>query len=208
LEGNDGIAILVEAPGADAAIAAARDLRADILLVEHALLPHLPVTPSLAERASPARVLVMLNSPDKAAIIEAFRSEAHGVVVRTSSPEALDHSIRSTVNGNYWPPEDAVRGLVEAFRESLRQENNIPSPAGYRLTRRELDIIAKIVRGRSNREVSEEFAISERTVKHHLTNIFEKLGVTSRLQLALFAVSHRLTDGQSALFLPASDAGN
>jgi len=55
-----------------------------------------------------------------------------------------------------------------------------------------VDIITKIASGRSNKEVGEEFAISERTVKHHLTNIFGKVGVSSRLQLALFAVNQHL----------------
>jgi two-component system nitrate/nitrite response regulator NarL len=194
LKGTDDIVILAEATTANAAIDATRQHVADIMLVEHALLSDPPMAPSLAERASPARVLVMLDSADRASIIEAFRSGADGVVLRTSSPETLSHGIRSTVNGSYWPAEDVVQSLVEALRESVLQSNNAPLPASYRLTRRELDIIAKIVRGRSNREVSVEFSISERTVKHHLTNIFDKLGVTSRLQLALFAVSHRLTE--------------
>lgn len=81
---------------------------------------------------------------------------------------------------------------MEALRAVRSDGNGASSPKDYGLTRRELDIITKIASGQSNKEVGEEFSISERTVKHHLTNIFNKVGVTSRLQLALFAVSHNL----------------
>jgi two-component system nitrate/nitrite response regulator NarL len=96
------------------------------------------------------------------------------------------------MDGQYWLERNSVGVLVEALRESLAHGNITRSPKDYGLTRRELDIITKIVSGHSNKEVGEEFAISERTVKHHLTNIFDKVGVSSRLQLALFAVNQRL----------------
>lgn len=60
----------------------------------------------------------------------------------------------------------------------------------YGLTPRELDVVAKVACSRSNKEIGQEFSISERTVKHHLTNIFVKLGVSSRLELAMFVVNH------------------
>jgi DNA-binding CsgD family transcriptional regulator len=66
------------------------------------------------------------------------------------------------------------------------------SPKSFGLTHREREIIAKITAGLSNKEVGQAFSISERTVKHHLTNIFNKVGVSNRLALALFAVNHHL----------------
>jgi len=65
-------------------------------------------------------------------------------------------------------------------------------PNGYGLTPRELDIIGTIVDGCSNKDVGKTFSITERTVKHHLSNIYQKLGVSSRLELAIFALSHNL----------------
>jgi DNA-binding NarL/FixJ family response regulator len=97
--------------------------------------------------------------------------------------------------GQYWLESESLGVLVEALRDSLEHGNGARSPKDYGLTRREVDIITKIASGRSNKEVGEEFAISERTVKHHLTNIFGKVGVSSRLQLALFAVNQHFTNG-------------
>jgi two-component system, NarL family, nitrate/nitrite response regulator NarL len=82
--------------------------------------------------------------------------------------------------------------LADAFHDSLTQENGAIPPKDYGLTRREMDILAQIVTGRSNREAGQEFSIGERTVKHHLTKIFNKIGVSNRVELALFAVNNRL----------------
>jgi len=68
-------------------------------------------------------------------------------------------------------------------------------PRNYGLTKREMEILATIVAGLSNKEIARKFTLSEDTVKHHLTNIFDKVGVVSRLELALFAINNHLTDG-------------
>jgi two-component system, NarL family, nitrate/nitrite response regulator NarL len=103
--------------------------------------------------------------------------------------------------GQYWLENASLGILVKVLREVLSNGNGVNASKEYGLTRRELDIIAKIVSGQSNKEVGADFSISERTVKHHLTNIFYKVGVTSRLQLALFAVTHHLNKPATALVL-------
>ena len=145
-----------------------------------------------ASQVHAVRVVVTVTAIEKADLVEAFRLGAHGVVLKRSAPPVLLKSIRSVMAGQYWLERESVGVLVEALRESLAHGNGTKSPKDYGLTRREVDIITKIASGRSNKEVGEEFAISERTVKHHLTNIFGKVGVSSRLQLALFAVNQHL----------------
>jgi DNA-binding NarL/FixJ family response regulator len=157
---------------------------------------------NLAACLAPVRSLVMLTTLEKANIVEAFRLGAHGIVLKTSSAYLLLQSIRSVIAGHYWLEREGVRILVEAVRDLLSQGNGGTSWKEYGLTPRELDIVAKIASGRSNKEVGEEFSISERTVKHHLTNIFTKVGVSSRLQLALFAVNnHIMSDHPPSLAL-------
>ncbi len=94
--------------------------------------------------------------------------------------------------GDYWLGRETVPILVNAVREFLSQGNGTISIKDHGLTPRELAITAKIACGRSNKEVGQEFRISERTVKHHLTSVFAKVGVSSRLELAMFAVNHHL----------------
>jgi DNA-binding NarL/FixJ family response regulator len=142
-----------------------------------------------SKRFPPVHVIVTIAATEKTQLIEALRLGAHGVLLKRSKQEMLLKSFRGVMAGQYWLERDTVGVLVEVLRDSLAQANGTKSPKDYGLTRREIDIITKIASGRSNKEVGEEFAISERTVKHHLTNIFGKVGVTSRLQLALFAVN-------------------
>jgi len=134
----------------------------------------------------------MLTNVDKPQILESFRLGAQGVVLKTANRNVLAESIQSVMAGQYWLDSETLRVMVHALRELLLPCNEGTPVRDYGLTPRELDIIAKIANGRSNKEVGEEFSISERTVKHHLTNIFSKVGVSSRLQLALFAVNHDL----------------
>ena len=194
LESEPGLHILGEASDAHGAVEFARRSKPDILLVDFALAQRLELrTMSDAAQELPSvRIVVTITAIEKAHLVEAFRLGAHGVVLKQSTSGVLLKSIRSVMAGQYWLESESVGVLVEALRESLAHGNGIRSPKDYGLTRREVDIITKIASGRSNKEVGEEFAISERTVKHHLTNIFGKVGVSSRLQLALFAVNQHL----------------
>ena len=194
LESEHGLHVLGEVSDAPGAVKLTCQLKPDILLLDLALprLFELQGMSKFATRLAPVRTLVMLTTIEKASIVEAFRLGAHGIVLKTSPQQVLIQSIRSVMAGHYWLESEGVGILIEALRDLLSQGNGAASTKEYGLTARELDIVAKIASGHSNKEVGEEFSISERTVKHHLTNIFTKVGVSSRLQLALFAVNHHL----------------
>jgi two-component system nitrate/nitrite response regulator NarL len=204
LEFEPGLQVIGEASDAAEAIQLVRRDKPDILLVDFALSQRFDfkAREGSANHLPPVRVVVTVSAIEKADLVEAFRFGAQGVVLKASKPHVLVKSIRSVMAGQYWLESESVGVLVEALRESLAHGNGTKSPKEYGLTRREVDIITKIASGRSNKEVGEEFAISERTVKHHLTNIFGKVGVSSRLQLALFAVNqHLMTSPGPALSL-------
>src|ERR1700733_4253637 len=194
LESEPGLRIIGEASDAHSAIQLARQTQPDILLIDFALSQRFEakaLNDSISQRPG-VRVVVTVGAIEKAHLVEAFRLGAHAVVIKQSTPGMLLKSFRSVMAGQYWLDTGSVGVLVEALRESLARGDGKQSPEDFGLTRREVDIITKIASGRSNKEVGEEFAISERTVKHHLTNIFGKVGVSSRLQLAVFAVNQRL----------------
>ena len=194
LQAKRGIHVLGEAVDAREVLNFARRYMPDVLLLDLDLLRscELHWLDEVAEPHSAPKIIAMITAVDKAQVVEAFCMGAHGIVLKSSPPRLLVRSIRNVVADHYWLDTGFLGILVETVRELLVQSNGHKSVPDYGLTPRELDIISEIVSGRSNREVSQEFSISERTVKHHLTNIFNKLGVTSRLGLALFAVNHRL----------------
>ena len=94
------------------------------------------------------------------------------------------------MNGQFWIGRKAVR----PDHDPARGFGNLrPSRKHFGLTPREREIISVILEGFSNSDIAARFSISEKTVKHHLTNIFDKVGVSNRLELALFALHHRIT---------------
>jgi len=162
-------------------------------------LPEREELTSISQAEFSPAVVAMVDSPDRMQIVEALRLGAVGIISKGAAPRVFRNSIRMASEGRYWMDSEAIGILVEAFRESLPRGNGngTKPPAASDLTARELEIVARVAAGLSNREVSEEFSISERTVKHHLTNIFSKVGVSNRVSLALFATNHHLTNGQS-----------
>jgi DNA-binding NarL/FixJ family response regulator len=117
-------------------------------------------------------------------------------VLREATTKLLCDSIRSVLRDQYVLGPEQVRDLVRAMVGS--GDASVPSRNPFRLTRRQLDIVAAVAIGETNKEVARHFSISEETVKRHLSSIFDKLGVFSRLELAIFALNHGLIDSDAS----------
>src|ERR1700726_622143 len=163
LESDSGFHVVGEAADAPGALSLIRQLKAYILLLDLPLSRRFEFQGAInfATYLAPVRTLVVLTALEKTQIVEAFRLGAHGIVLKTSPQEVLRQSIRSVMTGHYWLESESVDILVEAVRDLLSQGNGITPRKEYGLTPRELDIIAKIASGHSNKEVGEEFSISE-----------------------------------------------
>jgi two-component system, NarL family, nitrate/nitrite response regulator NarL len=200
LETRHDIQVVGEASDAPSAANAVQQLRPDVLLVDLALCQQFAALTS-GPGGSLQRTIAMLGTIDKDAIVEAFRLGAQGILLKTAGRSMWRKTIRRVMDGQYCFENDSVAVLLEAFRASFATQD-ASSQRDYGLTSREREIVAEIVAGHSNREIGRRFAICERTVKHHLTNIFYKVGVSSRLELALFAVKHRSVGAKSAVGQP------
>jgi DNA-binding NarL/FixJ family response regulator len=166
-----------------AAVALIRRLKPDILLIECAMNRELSIRGSPAPLA--AGIVVIIETPRIEDIVEAFELGARGIVLRASLPLVWKTGLRSVLAGQYWVEDKSVALLLEAVRNLLGRPQPAKSLPDFGLTLREMEIAGEIAAGRSNKDVSREFSICERTVKHHLTNIFKKVGVSSRLELAV-----------------------
>ena len=107
-----------------------------------------------------------------------------------ATADLLLEAIRTVTEGKYWIGDERAVELVDTFRELMADAGS----GSFGLTRRQLKIVAMVAAGRTNRKIAESLSLSEDTVKHHLTVIFDKVGVSSRLELAQFAAQHRLRD--------------
>jgi two-component system, NarL family, nitrate/nitrite response regulator NarL len=192
LEAEGGFTVIGEATTGIEALDLVNELRPDVLLLDISMprLTGLEVLRRLPKQSSPMHTILLTASVEKSEIIEALLLGAHGVVPKQSASRMLFKSIRTVMAGEFWVSRDMVSDLVETLRG--------PSNAGLAgsktmgLTRRELEVIAAVVEGQVNKDIAQTFHISEYTVKHHLTRIFDKLGVSNRVELAMFAVNHEL----------------
>jgi DNA-binding NarL/FixJ family response regulator len=187
--------IVGEAVDGKQALELTQKLHPDILLLDM-IMPRLTGLDTLRELANapaPVRTIVLTASIEKEQIAQALQLGARGIVLKDAPTDVLLASIRTVMNGQFWVGQEKVTDLVEILRSYLPRESDAKSvKKTFGLPVRELDVVAAIVSGFTNREIAQKFSISEQTVKHHLRNIFDKVGVSNRLELALFAINHQL----------------
>ncbi len=193
LEAEPGFEVVGEASDGEETVRLAQKVKPDVVLLDLAMprssgqdaLKGLASLPSL-------RTIVLAAAIDREQIVDVLQHGARGIVLKESATQILIKSIHSTVAGQYWVGRESVANIVQALRDLAPSATGEARPKNFGLTGRELEIVAAIVAGYTNKDIAEKFSLSEQTVKHHLTNIFDKLGVSSRLELALFASHHHL----------------
>ncbi len=197
LADEEGFEVVGEASDGDEAITQTLELEPDILLLD-LMMPRLPGLEALRAimNGSPTVKIILLTSTiSTQQIIEALQIGARGIVLKDAVTDHLQTSIRTVIAGDYWIGGKRVVNLLSALH-SLMQQVELPQRKTFGLTPRELEVVGSIVEGCSNRDIARQFSLSEETVKRHLSNIFDKTGVSTRLELALFAIAHQLVTPQ------------
>lgn len=191
LQTEPHLRIVGEAGTADAASLAV-DLRPDVLLVDFSPPSVFDTLAVLLAAASTVRAIILTESMDGPELTRALNAGARGVVLKDSAAEVLFTCINTVLAGQYWIVSDAVDDAPGSLR---KLDSELRRRRAFGLTPREIEIVRLVVCGFTNKEIAEQLAIGENTVKSHLTHIFNKLGASSRIELALFAAHHRLLDG-------------
>jgi two-component system nitrate/nitrite response regulator NarL len=195
LESEGDMKVVGEACDGIEAVKLATEIKPDILLLDLAMPHHtgLDALRDLNTRGAGAvRIILLTAAAEKKQVVEALQLGARGVVLKDSATQLLLKSIKAVMSGEYWVGRDSVSNLVQYLRNLMQSTNEETKQKKFGLTPRELEIVSAVVAGYANKEIAEYFKISEDTVKHHLSNIFDKLGVSTRLELALFAVNQGL----------------
>ena len=187
LESEPGFEVVAEAADGLDALRQAAMIRPDIMLLDVAM-PQMGGLDALSTvPQNSTRVILLIAAIEPADLLRAIQFGARGVVLKESATGLLIDGIHRVMDGRYVVGAGVMDDRDQAVRrmtaERLRQ---------YGLTSRELDLVSAIVHGDSNRDIADRLGISVQTVKHHLTSIFDKTGVSSRLELALFSIHHGL----------------
>jgi len=196
LDLEEDFEVVGEAADGAEAVAMVQQHQPSILLLDLAMpkMPGLEALRELSQRHSTTRSILLTAAIERRQIIEALQTGARGIVMKDSATQLLLKAIRAVVAGLFWVGRAPVTDMMMYLREQNISQPPSKARSSFGLTRRETEILGTIVAGLSNKEIAQKFTLSEDTVKHHLTNIFDKVGVSSRLELALFAINNRLID--------------
>ena len=188
------VELIGEAKDGEEALQLVAGARPDVLLLDLNLpvLNGLDVLRRLQATDTQTRTVLLSASVEPGDVRTAIQRGARGVLLKHTASELLGRCIRQVARGEYWVAPDGVSALVDALRMPAATD------AGAALTARETEIVTGVVRGASNKEIAAALNIGEQTVKNHLRNIFEKLRVANRVELALRAVERRLVDPPSS----------
>jgi DNA-binding NarL/FixJ family response regulator len=142
------------------------------------------ILPEIRRINSDTRTLVALEAPEPDLVIEAFRFGADGVFCRNSPFDLLCKSVEAVSQGQIWASNDELRYVLNAFAKSSKQRKMDSNVEG-RMTKREAEVVRLAVEGLSNREIGQQLGLTEHTVKNYLFRVFDKLGVSNRVELVL-----------------------
>jgi len=180
----------------------------DILLLDLKMpgLDGLATLQRLQIAKNKTRVIVLTASDDKNEFVQAMKLGTSGIVLKQTATELLIKSIRKVHAGEIWLDSHTTAAVIRQFvandegQQPVQSMPAAPPPTRERerspLSQREREIVALVAQGFKNKEMAEKMFISEQTVKNHLHNIFDKLGVSDRLELALYAIHNNLHSGR------------
>jgi DNA-binding NarL/FixJ family response regulator len=182
---EDDFAIVAKCTNGDQALRAVRGHRPDVLVLDLQMPGNdgLAVLGELAEARLPTRVVILTATLDEDDVLEAVRLGVRGLILKDMAPRLLVECIRAVAAGREWLDQGS---LSQALNRLMRREAGVQEAAGL-LTPRELAVVHLVAKGLRNKEIARQLAITEGTVKIHLHNVYQKVGVDSRIGLTLWA---------------------
>ncbi len=191
---EDDIRVVAQAENLGQVLAAVSKFPADVLLFEAAISPNSPeAIGEILKRSPHLKVIVLSPENDEDTTVEYFRRGVRGLLPRNIAPEMLVKCVRKVFVGETWIDNQSVNWVIEAYRAQAAQLTS-PRPK-TKLSDKELLIISCVTQGMRNKEIANEIGTTEQVVKNYLRKVYDKLGVSDRLELALYCIHHRLLQG-------------
>lgn len=199
LESRIDFRVAGEAGDQDAVIALAKATTPDVILLHMGFNDDgfaLALLHDLKEAELSAKVVMVSEVDDKARLVRAVALGVMGVVMKDQAPEVLEKAIRKVHEGEVWLERsltaEALRRIASPERSGVF--NRDAAKAIWMLSKRERDVISAVCQGLQNEVIGQMLAISEATVRHHLTSIYNKLEMKNRVELVKYAMTHGLAN--------------
>jgi len=170
---------------------------ADVLLLDWSMLGgHSDAVGELIKLGPQLKVIVQGAVSDETRTVDLYRNGVRGTIPRSITPDLLVKCVRKIAAGETWIDNQSVTWLIDAYRTQATQGTHVKSAP--RLSPKEMSIIAYISQGKRNKEIAHHIGTSEQVIKNYLRKIYDKLGVSDRLELALYYLHHDLQKGNNA----------
>lgn len=188
---EDDIRVVAQAENLPNLYQALQRYPTDVVLLEGQMIAGtIDAIPELVKRAPDAKIIVQVVETDEANTVELYRRGVRGVVARSISPDLLVKCVRKIAAGETWIDNQSINWVIEAYRA---QATTLTNPKVQpRLSPKEISIISCITRGMRNKEIAFQLGTTEQVIKNYLRKIYDKLGVSDRLELALYCLHHQL----------------
>lgn len=193
---EDDIRIAAQVDSAATALTAVGRIDADLILFEIRLSDSPAETISNMLSINPnLKIVLVMTAPTEQETVEFLRRGVRGIVTRSIAPDLLVRCVRKVYAGETWLDNQGVNWVIEAYRA---QAAKLTSPQHrVKLSPKEIQIIAGVTQGLRNKDIAQEIATTEQVVKNYLRKVYDKLGVSDRLELALYCMHHRLLENYS-----------
>src|SRR3954451_1495471 len=190
---EEDIAVVGEASDGREVLDVIEQTHPDVVLLDLRMpnMDGLTTLQAFQELSFKPRVIILTASEDKNEFVQAMKLGCSGIVLKQTAPELIVKSIRKVHSGEIWLDSHTTAAVMRQFAAPGEVLGSHPSARNRErspLSQREREIVGLVAQGYKNREMAEKMFISEQTVKNHLHNIFDKLGVSDRLELALYAI--------------------
>jgi two-component system nitrate/nitrite response regulator NarL len=201
---GEGFEVVGEAGSGEETVAVVNQTKPDLLLLDLSM-PRMTGLEALSELQpfrDGMRTILLSGSIESAHLLTAIQLSVSGLVMKDSATELLFEAVMAVMSGRFWLGQSLVSDIMELVRRlSLGPATSTAKPS-LSLTTREREVVQLVIAGHTNREIATQFSVSEETIKHHLTRMFQKVGASNRLELAMKAAK----SGYTASASPAAAA--
>jgi len=192
---EDDVRVVAQADSIENLHSAVQRYPTDVVLLEGGMLTGTAnAIPELLRIAPNIKIIVQASHSDESHTVELYRRGVRGIISRAISPDLLVKCIRKIAGGETWIDNQSVNLVIEAYRS---QAAALVSPRTQpRLSPKEMAIITCITQGKRNKEIAYQLGTTEQVIKNYLRKIYDKLGVSDRLELALYCLHHKIIQGE------------